>query len=124
MSFYLIVGTAKYLHDHPPGDCFEYVVATPAHTINTGSEIVATSPNECQNICRKTFGCKFFQWMPNKCWLKSQRPRWTRYEWYILPNAIAGPPICTGNITLYTHKVVFLDAIQSKLSIIILHHLT
>ena len=92
------MGTAKALLDHPPGDCFQYVVASPKHTIK---ELPTPNPQECQDMCRKTFGCRLFQWMPNSCRLKSETPLWTRYEWYILPNAIAGPPICTGNIPLY-----------------------
>ena len=75
------------------------MVASPKHTISTGSEIQTTTPQECQAVCRNTAGCELFEWMPGSCRLKSSEPKWTRYEWYILPNAITGPAICTRKIS-------------------------
>ena len=98
------VDTARALLDHPAPDCFQYVVASPAYSVTNGSKIEASTPQECQAICRNLPGCKIFQWMPKvwkesgQCRLKSMEPKWTHNEWYMLPNAIAGPSICTRKI--------------------------
>ena len=107
--FDAIVDTAKALLDHPAPDCFQYVVASPAYSVLNGSKVEASTPQECQDICRNMPGCKIFQWMPNvwkesgQCRLKHMEPKWTHNEWYILPNAIAGPSICTRKITSLPH---------------------
>ena len=91
--------------DHPAPDCFEYVVASPKYSISNESKIQTSTPQECQAICRNMPGCKIFQWMPKiwkesgLCHLKTMKPKWMDQEWYLLPNAIAGPPICTRKMT-------------------------
>ena len=93
-----LVTTARFLQRKSFGGCFKYVVASPKQSINTDHKIKAINPHECQAVCRNTAGCKFFEWMPTTCRLKSSELSWTQYEWYILPNAISGPPICTRKL--------------------------
>ena len=70
-------------------------------TGNGRSNTQTTNAQECQAICRNTPGCQIFQWMPKvwkesgQCRLKTMKPKWTQHEWYLIPNAISGPPICT-----------------------------
>ena len=99
--------TAQAFLDQPRSDCFHFVVASPKHSISNGSKIETPTPQECQAVCRKTAGCKMFQWRPKvwkesgQCRIKTMEPKWSRYEWYVLPNAVAGPPICTRKLAFF-----------------------
>ena len=99
--------TAQAFLDQPRSDCFHFVVASPKHSISNGSKIETPTPQECQTVCRKTSGCKMFQWSPKiwkksgQCRLKTMEPKWSRYEWYLLPDAVAGPPICTRKLVIF-----------------------
>ena len=79
-------------------DCRKLLFCHPGFITTTNKNVGLTSdnPQECQNHCRKTRGCKLFQWTPNQCYLKSKVPHCTKYEWYIFPNAIAGPQTCSN----------------------------
>ena len=101
LLIYSTVDTASAFLDQPTSKCFQFVVAKPKHSLSNGSKVETSTPEECQSICRNTYGCKIFQWIPKiwkesgLCQLKALKPKWSIYEWYMLPNAIAGPPICT-----------------------------
>ena len=94
------VDTTSAFLEQPTSECFQFVVASPKHSLSTGSKVETSTPEDCQSICRNTYGCKIFQWIPEiwkvsgRCHLKTMEPKWSSYEWYMLPNAIAGPAIC------------------------------
>ena len=99
--FHPTVETARALLDYPAPHCFQYMVANPQYSLSNESKTQAATAQECQAICRNMPGCQIFQWMPKvwkesgQCRLKTMKPKWTQHEWYLLPNAISGPPICT-----------------------------
>ena len=98
LIFHYTVATARALREHNIGACFDYALASPVYDIDKDANLQTETAHECQALCRNMDGCKVFQWMPGSCRLKDATPKWTRYEWYILPNSITGPPICTGKI--------------------------
>ena len=102
------MATAKALKNHSPGDCFEYVTSSPNRFLSKYPRAQTETAKECQSLCRKTKGCKAFQWMPivwnssGDCNLHPEKQKWSRYEWYMLPNAVSGPPTCTSNNLIFT----------------------
>ena len=63
-SFVITENTASAFLDHSTSDCFQFVVASPQNSISNGSYLDTSTPENCQSICRNTYGCKVFQWMP------------------------------------------------------------
>ena len=105
------MSTAKAIEAESRNGCFKYIVASPMYRINNSQTIEAQTPDDCQAHCRRTFGCQQFQWFPNHCYLKDKAPGWNRYEWHTLPNAIAGPPVCSSNLIsnfLSTYTIIFI----------------
>ena len=92
--------TAKAIQAESENSCFKYILASQKYGMNSSQVIEAQTPEECQANCRRTFGCQLFQWFPNQCYLMDRVPGWNRYEWHTLPNAIAGPPVCSSKLLL------------------------
>ena len=95
-----IVHTAKAIQAESENSCFEYIFASQKYSMNSSQIVEAQTPEECQAHCRRTFGCQLFQWLPNQCYFKDRVPEWNRHEWHTLPNAIAGPPVCSSKLLL------------------------
>ena len=113
--------TAKAIQAESENSCFEYIFASQKYRMNSSQILEAQTPEECQAHCRRTFGCQLFQWFPNQCYLKDRVPEWNRYEWHTLPNAIAGPSVCSSKLLLnylscYWYFIkAFLPSIEVKI---------
>ena len=87
-----------YYHYAKPTSCFQDNVDYIGRYVNSCSETITKTPQDCQLLCQDDPKCNFFVWIKdghrkqNQCCFKRNKMRKMKR-----PGMISGPKYCPGN---------------------------